>query len=50
MTIKMVPHEVARAIEKWNLELQHELDTALQKLIADAKKTDAKRAKLFEDK
>lgn len=50
MTIKVVTHEVAMAIEKRNLELQHELDTAFQKLIADAKKTDTKRAKLFEDK
>lgn len=50
MTIKVIPHEVTMAIEKRNLKLQHELDTAFQKLTADAKKTDATRAKLFEDK
>ena len=44
MTIKVVPHEVAMAIEKRNLELQHELDVLLRQLVADIKKEDAKRA------
>lgn len=50
MAIKVVPHEVVMAIEKRNLKLQHELDTALQKLIADTREADAKRAELFKQK
>lgn len=50
MTIKVIPPAVAMRIKKRNLKLDHELNMALRKLIADTKKTDIKRAELLKDK
>ena len=50
MTIKVVSRAVAMRIKKRNLELDHALNISLRKLIADTKKADPERAKLWKRK